>query len=459
MKTISRTAVVALYLVLTGPALLCGQSLTIGGGNSNFGSATLAPGFTPDPHEVRMTSGGGLSVRDMNLGSGCVGYATSRPDFILHLSGTSDFLRFYNEGDGDTGLVINDPSGNWHCDDDSHTGTNPLVTINNAHDGQYDIWVTSFSSGENISGSLFISELRSNPGSSSSGSSGDLNVGGSNSNFGSATLDPGFTPDPHEVTITSGGSLNVRDMNLGSGCVGYATSQPDFILHLSSSTDFLRFYNEGDGDTGLVINDPSGNWRCDDDSHTGTNPMVSINNASSGQYDIWVTSYSSDDNIRGTLHITELRSNPGNGDAGGTLMPRGSSANFGTATLSPGFTPDPHEVSVTSGGSLSVRDMSLGSGCVGYATERPDFIVHLTATSSMLRMYVVGNGDTGLVVHDPGGSWHCSDDSYGGTNPTVDLHNTGKGQYDVWVTSYSSDDRIRGTLYVTELESQHPQKN
>jgi hypothetical protein len=431
------------------------QSLTIGGGNSNFGSVTLAPGFTPDPHEVRTTSGGGLNVRDMNLGSGCVGYATSRPDFILHLSASADFLRFYNEGEGDTGLAINDPAGTWHCDDDSHTGTNPLVTLNNAREGQYDIWVTSYSSGENLSGTLFITELRSNPSTSGSSSNGSLSMGGSNANFGTATLDPGFTPDPHEVSITSGGSLNVRDMDLGAGCVGYATRQPDFILHLSSSTSFLRFYNEGDGDTGLVINDPTGTWRCDDDSHTDTNPMVSINNASSGQYDIWVTSYSSDDNIRGTLHITELRSNPGGG-SGGSLLARGSNANYGSATLSPGFTPDPHTVSITSGGSLSVNSMNLGSGCVGYATEPPDFILHLTATSNLLRFYVTGDGDTGLVIHDPNGGWHCNDDSYGGTDPTVSLNGTGKGQFDVWVTSYSRDDRIQGTLYITELESRHP---
>jgi len=75
-----------------------------------------------------------------------------------------------------------------------------------------------------------------------------------------------------------------------------------------------------------------------------------------------------------------------------------------------------------------------------------------------LRFYVTGNGDTGLVVNDPAGEWHCNDDSYGGVNPTITIGGALKGQYDVWVTSYSSDDRLSGTLHVTELESRHPER-
>ncbi len=438
------------------------QSLQIGGKDSNYGSVTLTPGFTPDPHSVPVTSGGRLSVRDMNLGSGCVGYATNQPDFIVRVSDEMSFLRFYGEADGDMGLVINDPSGNWHCDDDSHTGTNPMVSLNNAGDGQYDVWISSYSSDENIRGTLYVTELRSNPsGEAGSSSGGQLQIGGGNANFGTVDLSAGFTPDPHVVSMTSGGDMDVRDMNLGVGCVGYATGQPDLILNVAGDVDFLRFYNEGDGDTGLIINTPSGDWECDDDSHTGANPMVTFENARAGHYDVWVSSYSSDDNIRGSLYITELRSNPRDGDGGSSnarLAPGGSSSNYGSITLSPGFSPDPHNVSMTSGGSLNVNTMGLGSGCVGYATETPDFQVHLTGSATRLRFYVTGNGDTGLVVNGPAGEWHCNDDSYGGTNPTVTVGGALQGLYDVWVTSYGSDDRLTSTLHITELESNHPKR-
>lgn len=292
--------------------------------------------------------------------------------------------------------------------------------------------------------------------------SAQLAIGGSSSNYGSVNLAPGFTPDPRQVSVTSGGSLDVNDMKLGDGCVGYATRQPDYIVHLSGSSSRLRFYAEADGDTGLIINSASGGWHCNDDSYGGTNPTVTINNASSGQYDVWVTSYSSGDNIHSTLYITELDRYPGwgggsGGDGGnGRLSIGGDNSNFGTVSLSPGFTPDPYTVSVTSGGSHDVRDMNLGSGCVGYATRQPDFILDMSGSSSMLRIYMVGDGDTGLVINDPSGEWHCNDDSYGGTNPTVTMHSTSSGQYDIWVTSYSSGDNISGTLHITELDSRHP---
>jgi hypothetical protein len=322
-------AVILALAVAGGVALLSvetasAQSLLIGGSDSNYGSISLATGFTPDPHRISVTSGGSLSVSNMNLGSGCVGYATGRPDFILHMSGNSSMLRFYNIGNGDTGLVINDASGRWHCNDDSYGTTDPTVTIYDAPSGQYDIWVTSYQSNENISSTLHITELDYHPGSgssydgggsSSSGSSssyGSLIIGGNEAYFGNVTLSPGFMPDPHSVSVTSGGSLAVDNMNLGSGCVGYAAAEPDFILHMTGGSGMLRFWVVGDGDTGLVINDGSGRWHCNDDSH-GLNPEVTIHNPPSGQFDVWVTSYSSGESISGTLHISELASQSGKG--------------------------------------------------------------------------------------------------------------------------------------------------
>jgi hypothetical protein len=310
-------AVILALAVAGGVALLSvepatAQSLQVGGSDSNYGSTRLAAGFTPDPHQVTVTSGGSLDVSAMNLGSGCVGYATNKPDFILHVSGNSSMLRFYNIGSGDTGLVINDASGRWHCNDDSYDSTDPTVTIHNAPQGQYDIWVTSYQSSENLSSTLHITELDLHPGSGTSsnggGSNSRLTIGGGDAYFGNVHLSPGFMPDPHSVSITSGGNLDVSDMNLTSGCVGYATSQPDFILHMSGRSDMLRFYVDGNGDTGLVINDGSGGWHCDDDSHGGLNPEVGIHNPPSGQYDVWVTSYQSGESIRGTLYVSELAS-------------------------------------------------------------------------------------------------------------------------------------------------------
>ncbi len=138
---------------------------------------------------------------------------------------------------------------------------------------------------------------------------GSLTIGGSRANFGSHRLSGGFVPDPHVIQrIVSGGSHDVSRMGLGAGCTGFATRQPDIILHYSDAASFLRLYFEGAGDTALVINDGAGNWHCNDDT-AGLNPQVDIRNPPSGQYDIWVASYEAGRNIRGALKITELTSN------------------------------------------------------------------------------------------------------------------------------------------------------
>ena len=133
-----------------------------------------------------------------------------------------------------------------------------------------------------------------------------LSIGGSRAHFGVHNLNNGFVPDPKVINVTSGGNLNVSSMGYGAQCRGFATSTPDAIVHYNGGS-FLRFFVRASGDTTLAINDASGRWHCNDDS-VGTNPMVSITNPPSGQYDIWVGSYRAGEQIRGTLNITELRS-------------------------------------------------------------------------------------------------------------------------------------------------------
>lgn len=129
--------------------------------------------------------------------------------------------------------------------------------------------------------------------------------------YGSESLISGFTPDPYTHSITSGGSVNVSQLNLGSNCVGYAARAPDFSVHYTAgSFTRLRFFFVGGGDTTLIVNDPQTNWRCDDDSGGNLNPMVTFNNPRSGRYDIWVGSYHRGAYITGTLYVTELNHTP-----------------------------------------------------------------------------------------------------------------------------------------------------
>jgi cytoskeletal protein RodZ len=126
--------------------------------------------------------------------------------------------------------------------------------------------------------------------------------------FGSISLSAGFLPDPYMVSLNSGGEVDVENLGIGSNCRGYASNAPDFRLHWSGEGDELNFLFTADlssDDTTLIINDPFGNWYCNDDL-AGLNPGISFGIGESGQYDVWIGSYISGDFISGQLTITEF---------------------------------------------------------------------------------------------------------------------------------------------------------
>ena len=137
------------------------------------------------------------------------------------------------------------------------------------------------------------------------------------------------------------------------------------------------------------------------------------------------------------------------------LVLAGARAVSGNRTVGGRVVPDPMEVSVVSGGAVDARLLGLGPGCFGFVTAVPTVIVRVTAPVRNLRFFVTAPSDTTLLVHSAG-RWVCSDDSWGGTNPTVDLPLAVPGSYDVWVGSFRAGDQLRSTLHLTQNSVLHP---
>lgn len=131
-------------------------------------------------------------------------------------------------------------------------------------------------------------------------------------------------------------------------------------------------------------------------------------------------------------------------------------ATTGRRTVTPGVTPDPLRARFVSEGTIDVRTLALGDGCVGYVARRPDYIVYLRGTTALLRFYVIAGIDTTLIVRGADRRWRCNDDSHGGANPTVDVTAPSIGRYDVWVGAYRANTTARGTLHVTMQTGNHP---
>lgn len=257
--------------------------------------------FVPDPHTVSVRAGGDAPVEEVSDGDCDYGYVYDKGAAVLeYKTSGSTFLYVYAEGDGDTMLAVRKPDDEWVCDDDSHTDLNPLVQIPNAGDGLYLVFVGSYTQGTYQNATLYISESNPGSGSISSSSSGmpDLSL---EPTYGRVSLIAPFSTDPHTVSISAGGSVDVDVTGCG---YGYVARAPDYNLTYSGSGSTLYFFVRSDEDTTLLINRPDASWICDDDSLGDSNPVVTIPNAGAGLYNIWVGTYSSEALTPATLYIS-----------------------------------------------------------------------------------------------------------------------------------------------------------
>lgn len=270
--------------------------------------------------------------------------------------------------------------------------------------------------------------------------------------YGSRSLQAGFTPDPQNINVTAGGSIQAS--SVGSGCSGTIAGSPDFELTYTAGSYPLIFRTVSSADTTLVINSPDGRWYCDDDGAAeGMNAEVRFNPPRSGTYDVWVGSYSGTLSPA-TLQISELGGGGSPAPASGGGQPDPAlTATYGSQRLSAGFNPDPYTVNVTAGGALQAS--SVGSGCTGTIAAAPDFELTYTAGSLPLIFRTLSSADTTLAINGPNGSWYCDDDSGGQSNAEVRFDGPQSGVYDVWVGSYSGT-MAQTTLQISEISGGSP---
>jgi len=270
------------------------------------------------------------------------------------------------------------------------------------------------------------------------------------SNFGTIALSPGFLPDPHVVTGRSGGAQNSQQW--ASNCRGWVSGTPDHLFRANSHFGNLRVMANSSTDTTLVVRTPSGQYLCNDDSE-GTNPLISSSFAP-GTYAIWIGSYNQGDSAQYRLGFTELSSTTPSsigGSAAVTTVSTGSGqSNFGTISLAPGFTPDPHVVNGVSGGAISARQVS--SRCRGWISNTPDHVFVATGHYNNLRILARSESDTTLVVADQNDNVWCDDDGGQGTNPLIQ-RSFAAGTYRVWIGSYRQGENARYSLGFTELNN------
>lgn len=297
--------------------------------------------------------------------------------------------------------------------------------------------------------------------SEASSGSGELDVSGEPA-FGSISLTADELQEPWFSELVSGGSVDVS--YLGNSCVGYAAESPDYRVNLSDAgTDLGIFFTADDAvsDTTIIVNAPDGQWYCNDDGPGDTlDPALSFPAAASGQYDVWIGSYDSEAAVSGSLAVVDesVYSRDTTTVSSSDTLDLTQDPHFGSVDLAAGFTPDPHTVTVSAGGSVDVASGSYGSECRGYASTAPDFKLNWSGDSSRLQIYFVSDdgSDATLIINSTDGDWLCNDDAGGTLNPGITLTDPAEGRYDIWVGAYSQGEFIGGQLHITELTTEVP---
>lgn len=122
---------------------------------------------------------------------------------------------------------------------------------------------------------------------------------------------------------------------------------------------------------------------------------------------------------------------------------------FGDLELDEGFEPDPAQVDLMAGGTIT----PAVSGCdFGTIAEAPDVdLYYSTSGASTLYISAIGADDTTLLVNLPDGSWVCDDDSFGDGDPIVVVPNAEDGLYDIWVGTYGGEP-VEASLFISEID-------
>lgn len=101
------------------------------------------------------------------------------------------------------------------------------------------------------------------------------------------SLTPGFQPDPMTARGTAGGTTLANTLN--NNCRGRIPDVPQHTVTLQNDFRYLKVLVHSTEDTTLVIRQPDGSYRCDDDSE-GLNPIVG-GAFGPGEYQIFIGTY------------------------------------------------------------------------------------------------------------------------------------------------------------------------
>lgn len=256
-------------------------------------SMSLTAGFTPDPFTTVLAAGGFVDASSID--PACWGNIASEPDFVLNYTSGEWPLRVFVNSDADTTLLVRTPTGEVLCNDDAD-GLNPAVSQTNPTSGRYEIFIGTYDpAAGNPEATLAISEILDEK----------ILPDGA---VTEAAVTGGMTRQ--EFELLAGGSFEAFNQ-FGGTCNGFIASNPDFIAYVDDAGLDVEMTVRSAEDTTLAVRTPDGTVLCDDDSGGDFNPLVLVDSAQTGAYEIWLGTFSSVGNAPATLSVRDVNAASG----------------------------------------------------------------------------------------------------------------------------------------------------
>lgn len=318
-RTIVILITIAVSLIVL-PAILFAQEADPAA-DPTYAEINLSARFELDPYIVRVI--GESEVDASTVSSECAGFIPAVPSVVINWTGDIEVLRLYTYTNDDPVMVVVTPGGDVLCNDDMNPVVlDAAVEIDNPMEGRYAVHVGSYAAGTESHGFLAVTELDYNiattdlspllirreidPVLSAPSSPASALNRAPRGIFGDDELEAGF--GTVEVVASAGGDVPTFNFDLGSiQCTGFIGLVPTYTFSLTEDVDSLRVLFNGEEDTTLIVEEPDGTFRCNDDTdgEANINPTVDVERASAGDYRVYVGSYDQRVGIRGTLIVAE----------------------------------------------------------------------------------------------------------------------------------------------------------
>lgn len=251
-------------------------------------STSLTAGFEPDPFVTVLAAGGVIDAGTID--GFCNGNIAVNPDFVLDYTSGDWPLRFLVTSDADTTLLVRTPGGEVLCNDDSD-GLNPGLSLTSPSSGQYEVFIGTFDpTGGFPEATLAITELLDEkilP--DGAVTQMELNQGATRQDF----------------DLLAGGAFDAFE-TFGGSCNGFVAGNPDFLATVSDGGVDVELTVRSAEDTTLVVRGPDGRVSCDDDSGGDLNPLVLLETAQTGTYEVWLGTFSSVSSAPATLSLRDI---------------------------------------------------------------------------------------------------------------------------------------------------------